>query len=677
MNDLSRLLTVPDALITGPLAVVMSLAALGIIGWASWKGKGRELIIGLTFLLYARYMVWRGMYTLNTTDWIEALISWSVYLAEAYGLMQLSFFAFQVWKTTDRVSPPIKTYRTVDIFVTVVNEPLDILRRTLVGCMYQDYPADKYHVYVLDDGHRDDVKQLTQSLGCEYFRRPTRTHAKAGNINHALPHTSGEVIAIFDTDHAPTSSFLRETVGFFEEEQVAFVQTPQHFYNADVFQKNLRIETTLPNEQALFYRVLQPGRDRHNSAFFAGSCGLFRRQPLMEVGGFQTDTITEDIHTSLLVHAKGYQSRYLNKPLAAGLMPETFESLLRQRTRWAIGTWQMFFRSNPLTFPGLSLSQRIDYFGSIFYFLFGLPRIVCLVAPLSGLLLSISPVHASVWDLSHYFGAYFLASLVMMKTVSRGTRSALWSDIYETAMCFRLSWVVLTTMWNPLKSRPFVVTPKGQQRNHRPFAGIVTVLPHVLVGCLLVVGLGMGVQQWLSGAAIPGIEVSLFWGALNILLLAVTILASLEVPEWRKTHRNRRQLGCLVMSGQEHFSGTLENLNEKGALIRLSNTPLTDDTDLLVSLRDAKSNVLTLQAHVCSRTLDSSGNMAVGVEFINVDEKTVYALIALMFGDANVWNQSTADSGIWKNLWSLLSVLTVAFRPPGSHASRLLKSVPS
>ena len=525
MNEWGLLLTLPDVLLTGPLAIVLSFSVLALVGFLTWQGHGRQVIIACTFLLYARYMVWRGLYTFTTADWTEALISWTVYLAEAYGLVQLAFFAFQVWKTEDRVAPPIKTYRTVDIFVTVVNEPLHILRRTLVGCIHQDYPTDKYQVHVLDDGHRDDVQQLAQSLGCGYFRRLDRTHAKAGNINHALPRTTGELIAIFDTDHAPAASFLRETVGFFEEDQVAFVQTPQHFYNADVFQKNLRLETTLSNEQALFFRVLQPGRDGHNSAFFAGSSGVFRRTPLMEIGGFQTDTITEDIHTSLLIHANGYESRYLNKPLAAGLMPDTLESFLNQRARWAIGTWQMLFRSNPLTLPGLSWSQRIDYLGSIYYFLFGIPRIVCLVAPLSGLLLSISPIHASVWDLCHYFGAYFVASLLMMKAVSRGTRSAFWSDVFETAMCFRLSWVVLTTMLNPYKTRPFVITPKGERQERGSFAGISSVFPHILVCGLLSGGLVIGTHLWLTEAAIPGIEVSLFWGVLNLILLTVTILS--------------------------------------------------------------------------------------------------------------------------------------------------------
>ena len=195
--------------------------------------------MALTLFLYVRYLVWRGLYTLNTDDWAGLMISSMVLLAEVYGLVQLMFFTFQAWRPLERQSPPITTYPTVDVFVTVVNEPLDILRRTLVGCISQDYPPGKYNVFVLDDGHRQEVRDLAQSMGCSYITREGRDHAKAGNLNHALRQTSGELIAVFDTDHVPTSAFLRETVGFFENERVAIVQTPHHFYNPDIFQKNL------------------------------------------------------------------------------------------------------------------------------------------------------------------------------------------------------------------------------------------------------------------------------------------------------------------------------------------------------------------------------------------------------------------------------------------------------
>ncbi|HMF86421.1 MAG TPA: glycosyltransferase, partial [Nitrospiraceae bacterium] len=378
------------------VAVPLSLVVLAVISLLSWKKRGHQVILALTLFLYARYLLWRGLYTLNTGDWMSLLVSWTVYTAEAYAFVQILLFAYHAWSPLERQPVPLCRYPIVDIFVTVVDEPLSILRRTLIGCVNQDYPKDRYRVHVLDDGQRNEIRALAASLNCGYIRRADRQHAKAGNLNHALHETSGEIIAIFDVDHVPTNNFLKDTLGFFQDDNVAFVQTPHHFYNPDVFQRNLQLEGSLKNEQSLFYRVLQAGRDRHNSAFFAGSCGLFRRRVLMEIGGFRTETVTEDIHTSMVIHAKGYRSCYLKKVLAAGLMPETFERSMKQRIRWATGHVQIFFQTNPFTMRGLTLPQRLGYFASIFYFLHGIPRVVCLVAPLFALLLGIIPVTADV-----------------------------------------------------------------------------------------------------------------------------------------------------------------------------------------------------------------------------------------------------------------------------------------
>jgi cellulose synthase (UDP-forming) len=638
------------------VAVPLSLVVLAVISLLSWKKRGHQVILALTLFLYARYLLWRGLYTLNTGDWASLLVSWTVYTAEAYAFVQILLFAYHAWSPLERQPVPLRRHPIVDIFVTVVDEPLTILRRTLIGCVNQDYPKDRYRVYVLDDGQRDEIKILAASLNCGYIRRGDRQHAKAGNLNHAMQETSGEIIAIFDVDHVPTGSFLKDTVGFFQDEQVAFVQTPHHFYNPDVFQKNLQLEGVLKNEQALFYRVLQSGRDRHNSAFFAGSCGLFRRRVLVEVGGFRTETVTEDIHTSMVIHAKGYRSCYLNKVLAAGLMPETFESSMKQRIRWAIGHVQIFFRTNPFTMRGLTMPQRLGYFASIFYFLHGFPRVVCLVAPLFALLLGIIPVTADVPSLVNFFGSYYLATLVMLRTVSRGTRNAFWSDIYETAGSIALSWVTLKTALRPRKKRPFVITPKGVGQERRGFSRFSYILPHIIIMGLLIAGLVTGIRLWFAKIPLPGLEVSLFWGAVNLILVGVAILAAVELPEWRRTFRIRYRLPCELIAGEERLSGMVEDINETGVLIRASKQVLGGNEHLLLSVNSPLGERLTVGGRICRQEKVSADAVEIGLKFIDVDHKTVDSLIAAMFSDSRAWNQPEVEPGIFQSLWSLLRV---------------------
>jgi cellulose synthase (UDP-forming) len=665
---------------SAPVAVPLSLACLAIVSLLSWRKQGRQVILALTLFLYVRYLLWRGIYTLNTADWSGLCISSLVLLAEAYGLVQLIFFTFQAWKPLERKSPPIKTYRTVDVFVTVVNEPLDILRRTLIGCTSQDYPADKYKVYVLDDGGREDVRALARSLGCEYLRREGRDHAKAGNLNHALSQTFGELIAVFDTDHVPTSAFLQKTVGFFDEEKVAIVQTPHHFYNPDIFQKNFHLESELKNEQALFFRVLQSGRDAHNSAFFAGSSGLFRRGPLMEVGGFQTQTITEDIHTSMLVHARGYESRYLNQVLSAGLMPETFSGYLKQRSRWAIGCIQMFVKCNPLMTKGLTWAQRVDYFGSVYYFFHGVPRVVCLAAPLSALLLGISPVAATVPELVNLFGTYFLASLVMMRTVSRGTRNAFWADVYETAMCFSLSKAALGTMLRPRKPQTFVVTPKGEKLEKRGIDQIATVIPHLILFGFLIAGLTAGIRLWLhSVEPIPGLEVSLFWGAANLLLLTLAIFGAHELPQWRNNFRLPRRMPCDLISGGVRISGFTKDMNEHGVRVELPKPVLLASKQVTVYVESPSGDALAMQGLI-TRQEKSGSALEVGVNFTEVDQSEMTGIIERMFVHPDCWTDTQESApGIWKSLWSLMTAFGAPFqprRPARRHYPRASRELP-
>jgi cellulose synthase (UDP-forming) len=654
------------------VAVPLSLVVLAVISLLSWKKRGHQVILTLTLFLYARYLLWRGVYTLNTGDWASLLVSWTVYTAEAYAFVQILLFAYHAWSPLERQPVPLCRYPIVDIFVTVVDEPLSILRRTLIGCVNQDYPKDRYRVHVLDDGQRNEIRALAASLNCGYIRRADRQHAKAGNLNHALHETSGEIIAIFDVDHVPTNNFLKDTLGFFQDENVAFVQTPHHFYNPDVFQRNLQLEGSLKNEQSLFYRVLQAGRDRHNSAFFAGSCGLFRRRVLMEIGGFRTETVTEDIHTSMVIHAKGYQSCYLNKVLAAGLMPETFERSMKQRIRWAMGHVQIFFQTNPFTMRGLTMPQRLGYFASIFYFLHGIPRVVCLVGPLFALLLGIIPVTADVPSLVNFFGSYYLATLVMLRTVSRGTRNAFWSDIYETAGSITLSWVTLITALRPRMERPFIITRKGVGQERRGFSWFSYILPHFIIMGLLIAGLVTGIRLWFAKIPLPGLEVSLFWGAVNLILVGVAILAAVELPEWRRTFRIRRRLPCLLVRGGERFNGVVKDINETGALIRINKQFLKSEGPIVCSVKNQAGDRLTVKGRLCRQEEVSSNAVEIGLKFIDVDEKTADSLIAATFSDSRAWNQPEVEPGIFQSLWSLLGVFRKVVKPSRkSHRSDL------
>ena len=668
-------MTLIDNFFSTPIAAGISGLVLFAIGLLLKKERGQRWVLGLSLFLYVRYMVWRLLYTLPADDLSSMLVGWTVYLAELYGLCQFCFFTYQSWSPTDRQPPAITTYPTVDIMVTVVDEPLSLLRQTLVGCLSQEYPKDRFKVYVLDDGHRTEAKALAAALGCGYIRRPDRPrHAKAGNLNHALRLTDGDLVAVFDVDHVPARIFLKETVGFFDDPKVAIVQTPHHFYNPDIFQRNLRVGDLVKNEQALFFRALQAGRDAHNSAFFAGSGGLFRRKPLEQIGGFQTQTITEDIHTSMNLHARGYKSCYLNRVLSAGLMPETFEGYLKQRKRWAMGCIQVLLRDNPLTKRGLSFAQRIDYFGSIFYFFFGLPRLICLVAPLASLLFHTPPLKADVLQLSLYFFSFFTASALAMRPVSRGSRNPFWSDIYEIAMCFALSFVALKALAAPRKERPFEVTPKGQRVKKNTSTELSLAWPHLLTFGLLIGGLVLGFQHLRQGTGDPGLPVSLFWGGINLLFLTIAMFVASEQTQGRQAFRLNRDFVSELFVDGASVTARVVNINEQGAALSLERPVFTAQASVTLLLTSSHGSLVRLTGRIVRQERLQSGEVAAGLHFTDLDDETRQVLLDKIFGDPAPWEASYQfKPGIASSLRSLLYALTVPWRSFTWERRRMLR----
>ena len=395
----------------------------------------------------------------------------------------------------------------------------------------------------------------------------------------------------------------------------------------------------------------------------------------MEIGGFQTDTITEDIHTSMLVHANGYESRYLNTVLSAGLMPETFSCYLKQRSRWAIGCIQMFLKCNPLTIRGLTWTQRIDYFGSIYYFFNGIPRVICLTAPLSALLLGISPVHATVLDLVNLFGSYFFASLVMMRTVSRGTRNAFWADVYETAMCFSLSRATLRTMLRPRRPQTFVVTPKGEKFEKRGINHIAMVVPHLILFGLLLTGLTVGIRVWLDHRATPGLGVSLFWGVANLLLLTLAILSANELPQWRNTFRLPRRVFCELTCGNARIVGYTKDISENGICVEVKKPWLPKSKHVTLLLHSPYGSRVTIQG-MLTRQERSGSCFEIGVNIVDRDERAGRAIIEQMFIHADAWSDVKEKTpGIWQSLWSLIKAFhstSHSRRPARRHFPRTL-----
>lgn len=510
--------------------------------WSRW------VVVGLLLVLTIRYILWRSVSTLNLSDPLNGSLSLGLFVMEMVTLTSSVIQLFLLLRVRDRRQQADRMslavldgsfLPSVDIFIPTYNEPDFILQRTVIGCQAMEYPNK--NIYLLDDTRRSEIKTLAENLGCHYIIRPDNSHAKAGNINHALRVTKGELIVIFDADFVPTKNFLTRTVGFFQEQKLALVQTPQSFYNSDPIASNLGLENILTSEEEVFYRQIQPMRDGSGSVICAGTSFVVRRTALEEIGGFVTDSLSEDYFTGIRLAAKGYKLIYLDEKLSAGLAAENISAQAVQRLRWARGTLQAFFiKANPLTIPGLSPLQRLGHLEGLLHWFTTIPRIYFLLMPLAYSFLGVIPVRATVDEVLYFFLPYYLVNLTVFGWLNYRSRSAFLSDIYSLVLVFPLALTVIQAMLNPF-SKGFKVTPKGMLSTRYSFNWGLALPLIILFGITALtlwrnLGMCMVKGAWQAtvppeiGAQIKGIGLGWLWSGYNLMMVGIALLILLDIP---------------------------------------------------------------------------------------------------------------------------------------------------
>ncbi|MEG4275657.1 MULTISPECIES: glycosyltransferase family 2 protein [unclassified Microcoleus] len=551
----------------------------------------RAVVVAIVLALTIRYVLWRSLATLNLTDPLNGIFSLGLFFLEMLLVFNTSIQLYLMLRMKDRrreadrmavaveagnFTPP------VDIFIPTYNEPNFILRRSVIGCQALDYPNKK--VYLLDDTKRSEIKLLAKELGCEYITRPDNIHAKAGNINHATALTNGELIVVFDADFIPTKNFLTRTVGFFQNPEIALVQTPQSFYNHDPISRNLGLENVLAPEEEIFYRQIEIIKDSAESVVCCGTSFVVRRTALETAGGLVTDSICEDYFTGIRLSATGYRLVYLDEKLSAGLAAENIEAHLNQRLRWARGTLQAFFiDSNPLTIRGLTFVQRLSHLEGLLHWFTSLTKVFYLLIPLAYSFLGIIPLRASARELLYFFLPYYLVQLTVFSWLNRRSGSALLSDLYSFVQCIPLAVTVVSSMLNPF-GKGFQVTPKGMASDRFRFnwklgwplillfaATAVSLWHNLNINLVKNVGTVQSISE--SVDLSKNLGWGWIWSAYNLLMLGIALLILVDIPkpdiyEWF----NLRRVVKLNIGGKS-FWGVTTVISESGAEVALTQLP--------------------------------------------------------------------------------------------------------
>jgi len=657
---------------------MVSVALIAFAVFASLFSAMRPLIIFLSCFASMRYFYWRISSTLNLDSEFNALVSIVLLGAECYGLLILFLGYFQTIERFKRQSPPLTAFPSVDVFIPTYNEPTDIVRRTVIGAMEIRYPNKK--VYVLDDGRRPEIQAMAEGLGARYLTRTDNRHAKAGNLNQALKQTDGELLAIFDADHVPVRGFLEKTVGFFENSDVALVQSAQHFFNPDPYERNLHLTGKVAPEQSFFYHVIQPGNDFWNAAFFCGSCAVLRRSAIEAIGGFKTQTVTEDAHTALELHSRGFQSIYLPLPLAAGLATETFAAHVKQRIRWARGMAQILRIDCPLFKRGLRLPQRLNYFNAMLHFFFGIPRLIMILAPLTFLLLGAHPIKADALAVIAYILPHIGLSTIANSLLSRSYRQSFWAGVYEVSIAPYTAGVTLLALINP-KMGKFNVTDKGTQLSAARF-DFQTARVSLALIALSLMGLMIAFPARLIWFSLYGIEPSELhsilintpWALANLLTLIAAACVAYEQPQQRQAPRIERDFECLLEFGDYRIPCRTVDISENGVSVETTQVvALPEECDLTFDRQhfEGADQALRLRVRLIRCDWGRQEKMFAAFTYASLESTSHQTLVRLIFSDDESWSRHRYPRDkVIDSFWHLVSTFWRVTKPRQAHNRR-------
>lgn len=552
--------------------------------WRKIQSERKWLIVYVVLSMI--YMIWRIFFTIPFDYGVMAIILGIVLLiAECLGIFDFLVHFIGITRLVVPIKPRLEdevTYPDVDVFIATYNEPWEIIYKTVIGCKNMQYPDSfKVHIYVLDDGHRNEIKELCEQVSVGYLTRETNEHAKAGNINHALQHTSSPYIVTFDADMIPMKSFLMETLPYFIDNQLireqeikdglkeekmtkklGFIQVPQAFYNADIFQYQLFSEDIIPNEQDYFHREVQLAKNSTNSVIYSGSNTVIARQALEEIEGFVTGIITEDIATGIRIQAKGYQCFAIDKVLASGLAPYDIEAIIKQRNRWARGCIQTFRRVNPLFLKGLTTAQRLNYFDALLYWYGSFKRFIYMLAPILFTVFGVMIVDARLLEVLIFWLPTYTFNTIMFKKFSNNGRTMKWTNIYDTILMPTLMPAVLIESLG-IKMKKFEVTAKNRNMNQQSKYRLKLAIPHMILFFLTILGMTHAVIEIVSGNG-EGYLINLFWLLINSYTLVMALFFILDRPVYRMNERfNIETPISFILNNEKCFAKTFD-ISESG-----------------------------------------------------------------------------------------------------------------
>jgi cellulose synthase (UDP-forming) len=531
--------------------------------------SGRErltrVVAAVSLVLSLAYLIWRWGWTLNTDAlWFSVPLA----LAETYGLLAAACLTVAGWRLTHRHPPEPLSAATVDVVVITTDEPISVLRKTALAAREIAYA---HETYLLDEAHRDEVREMAEKLGVGYLRSAHPAQGRASTLNYVLARTRGQFLLQLDGDHVPLPHLLHRVLGFFENESVAVVQSAYDVVadtqGADVNVRQGRIW----GDQQLTFRVLEPGRDRVGAALYLGSCAVLRRRAIEAVGGFPSTSVASELEVSLLLHASGLRSVYFDESLAFGLTAPSARSFHARHLRVGQAGMQILRRHHPLRMAGLSAMQRVAYLDTLTSSIGGFQRLILYLAPIVFFITGVFPLDVGATVFAAVFIPHIALRMLSYRMLARGHSSLGHADREAMASFFT----------RILSAAAYLRPGRPPFRRWADGVSLRTAAPQLTLVLLTAMSLGWALYARTRGLAfvVPGWGEAALWVTValalwNAAIAAYVIHLTLGGRHRRTEHRFADSLA--VMLRVLRYDGKLastdiavtENLTPTGLALR-------------------------------------------------------------------------------------------------------------
>lgn len=487
----------------------------------------KRYIYFITIISSFVYLIFRTFFTIPISSSLGTLFGTIVLIMEIIDFIFFIVYAINILMKDDNVpdKPKLlkKDYPELDVFIATINENIDLVEGTIKACKEMRYPnKKKIHIYLCDDGRRKEMKELCRKMKISYLDRKDNKNAKAGNYNNALKKTKSPYIVVFDADMRPTEDFLMKTVPYlFLEDKIGFIQLPQNFSNLDIFQRNFKLNNYIPLEQNYFYHRIQISRNSNNSAIFCGTNAIISREALEDIGGFATETITEDFATGLLIESHGFKGIALPYDEVYGKNVENISSLLKQRSRWCRGCIQTYNNYKIITNKGLNIKQKVDYLSGIYYWFFGVRNIIYLLVPLLFIFFNIKIIQGNLLLFIILFLIQYILKRFIIDKIEDRRVSSTWNRLYEVILAPVIFIESLLEIIG-IRKKKFEVTLKNNS-NNKSIKYYYLVLSHLFLFILNITGLYISIEKSQMYNYIEFI-IPTFWLSTNCIYLLFALI---------------------------------------------------------------------------------------------------------------------------------------------------------